>query len=85
MEPAHPFGDAFVGPQPDPRLNKRAIEAEIDLGHPRSRGELPVILFVVAAERADVIERSRFKTDEIVAADEVGVGSFGSLGVITAS
>ena len=72
MEPAHPFGDAFVGPHADPRLNERAIKAEIDLRHARHCRKFPVILFVVAAQCADIIESARFKTNEIVPADQVG-------------
>ena len=51
MEPAHPFGEAFIRPQTDPRLDEGAIEPEIDLRHASGRCEFPVILLVIAAER----------------------------------
>ena len=56
MKPAHPFGEAFVGPIRHPGLKERAIEPEIDLGHAGDCRKLPFVLFVVAAQCADIIE-----------------------------
>ena len=54
-------------------LQKGAIEAEVDLGHPGDRSEAPFVLGAVDAEGADVVERSRLQAEEILAVDEVAV------------
>ena len=57
-----------------PRLSERAVEREIDLRHARRGGEAALIRRIVAAERADVVERPRLAAHDPVASDEVGAG-----------
>ena len=71
MAPAHPLREAVVGPTAHPRLNERPVKAEIDLGHPRSCSEPPLVLLIVSTQSSDVVERSRFEADEIVALDQI--------------
>ena len=59
---------------PNGRLHEGAVEAEIDLRKPGHRREPALVGDVVAAERADVVERARLEPHHVVAADQVGVG-----------
>ena len=56
---------------------KAAVQAEIDLGDACHRRKLALILNAVAAERPDIVERSRLEADEIVAANQVVVAPTG--------
>ena len=58
---------------PDHRLCECAIECEIDLGYPRRGGEATFVRRIIAAEGADVIERSRFTAHHPIAGDELGI------------
>ena len=49
------------------RLRKGAIEREIDLRHARRRREAALVRRIVAAERADVVERPRLAAHDPVA------------------
>src|SRR5208283_524935 len=65
----------------NPRFDKSPIEAEIDLGDPRDRGETLLVVSTIDAEGAYVVERPGFQTEEILAVDELVVlGLVGDLG-----
>ena len=57
----------------NPRLDEGPIEAEIDLGDARDRGEALLVFRAVDAEGADVVERARLEAEEILAVDELAV------------
>ena len=56
------------------RLCKRAVEREIDVGDASGRGETAFIGSVIAAQRANVIERPRLAAHEPVARDQIRAG-----------
>ena len=72
MQSAQPIGRCLVGERPDPGLQERAVQSEIDLGDPRDRRELPFVLEVVAPERPDGVEVAPLGSHEVVAGDEIG-------------
>ena len=57
----------------NPRLAECPIKAEVDLGNARDRGETLLVVRVIDAEGADVVERSGFETEEILTVDELSV------------
>src|SRR5262249_24060371 len=73
MHLLHPFREFRIWPCFYPGLNKGAIEAGIYFRDARDRCELALVLYCVAAERPNVVERSRFEVNQIVAANEVVV------------
>ena len=73
MKSAHRLGHRLRDGGAHEGLQKGAIEAEIDLGHPGDRREALFVLGAVDAEGADVVERSRLEAEEILAVDEVAV------------
>src|SRR5262245_37632836 len=73
MHLLHPFREFRIGPCFHPGLNEGAIEPEIDLRDARDRCELALVLYAVAAERADVIKSPCFETDEIAATDQLDI------------
>ena len=77
MDPAQPFGKAFIGPAANPRLNERAIKAEIDLRHTGGCRKLAVVFIAVAAQRPDVVKRACLEADEMVTADQIGTAVAG--------
>ena len=58
---------AYPGP------DKSSIEAEIDLGHARHRGEALLVFRTVDAEGADVVERALLEPEKVLAVDELAV------------
>ena len=80
MQPAHPLGVSFIGEATHPRLEERAIKPEIDLRHARGGREALFVFFVVAAQQADIVEGSRLKMHQRVAANKVRVTVVGTLG-----
>ena len=57
----------------NPRFDEGPIEAEIDLGDPRDRGETLLVVRTIDAEGAYVVERPGLQTEEILAVDELAV------------
>ena len=55
------------------RLGEGPIEAEIDLGDPRNRGEALLVFRTVDAEGADVVERALLEPEKVLAVDELAV------------
>ena len=74
MQLPHQVGALAVGQGLHGRLGERAIEPVIDLGDAGRGGEALVVFLAVAAERADVVERARLQTEQILAVDQVGMG-----------
>src|SRR5262245_21861758 len=72
MQLARPGSSALISEEADPRLHEGSIQTEIDFGDSRRRCEPALVFLAVAAERADVIERARFKAHETVAAYQLG-------------
>ena len=56
------------------RLSERPVEGKIDLGHARRRCESALVVGIIAAERPDVVERSRLAAHDPLAGNEVGAG-----------
>src|SRR5689334_6859897 len=75
VSPAHPFSRVLTRPQPQPGLNERAVEAEVDLGDARDGRELSIVVGVVGAERANIVESSRLEANEVTTFDQVGVAA----------
>ena len=74
MHVAHPFGHHRIGAGAHEGLHIGAVEREIGLRHPRRGRKAPLVLGVVAAERANVVERARLAAHHPVAGDEIGTG-----------
>ena len=67
MQTLHPFRAAGLTPRSDERLQESAIERKIDLGDPRGGREAALVLGVIAAQRANVVERARLAAHDPVA------------------
>ena len=73
MHPRQRLGDRLHRRRADHRLGEGAVEREVDLREPGRGGEAALVLEVVAAERADVVERPRLAAHDPLAGDEFGV------------
>ena len=71
---AHQLGESRRNRRLDERLKKRAIEREIGLGNMGHRCEHALVFRLVAAKRADVVQRPGLAAHDPVAAHEIGAG-----------
>ena len=85
MHLVHPFGERPPDRGAHERLHERAIEREIDLRHPRGGREPALVGRIVAAQRADVVERPLLAAHHPVAGHEIGARGVRGLGSNTAS
>src|SRR4029434_1415928 len=53
-------------------LNERAVEREVDIGQLRRRRKAPLVGGIVAAERADVVQRADFAAHHPLSAEQIG-------------
>src|SRR6516225_8158677 len=60
---------------------KRAVEGEVDLGHTRGGCEAALVGSIVAAERANIIERPCFAAHHPIPGHEIGIGRILRLGL----
>ena len=74
MHLLHPFGRSRVRQRADRRLNKRAIEIQIDFRQTRRCRKAPVVFGIVSAHRGDIVERPCFAAHHPLAADQVATG-----------
>src|ERR1044072_8844520 len=73
MQLLQPLRQRWVHERANDRLRKLAVNGKIGLRHPRGRRETPLIRRIVAAERADVIQRSRLTAHEPLSGCKLGV------------
>ena len=63
------------------RLRKRAVEREIDLGNAGRRCEAAFIGSVIAAKRANIVQRPHLATHEPIAGNQIRAGGAVRLGL----
>src|ERR1700684_2809328 len=76
MEVVKPFRRQFTDERTDHWLHKRSIKRMIDLGHSRNSRKAALVRGIVAPERSDVIERSRFTAHQPIAAHKLWICDF---------
>ena len=74
MQLPHHIPPIADGEGADNWLHEGAVEREIGLRHAIDRRETALVVDVVAAERADIVERPCLAAHDPVAVGEIGIG-----------
>ena len=81
MHLVHPLGERPPDRGAHERLHERAIEGQIDVRHARGGRETALVGRIVAAHRADVVERPLLTAHHPVAGHEIGARRVRGLGI----
>ena len=79
MQLLHQLRRRRIHERTNDRLCKRPVKREIGLGYARGGGEAALVGCVIAAERANVVERAFLASHHPVSQREIRVGGVGGL------